>query len=749
MALSLGTKLGPYEIVVALGAGGMGEVYRAHDTRLDRTVAIKILPAQFTSDPVSRQRFEREAKVISSLNHPHICVLHDIGHQDGIDYIVMECVEGETLAKRLEKGPLPLDQVLKVGREIAEALDKAHRHGVVHRDLKPGNIMLTAAGAKLLDFGLAKPAAPMATLATMTAMAPQHSPVTQQGTIVGTFQYMSPEQVEGKDLDGRSDIFSLGAVLYEMATGKRAFEGKTQLSVASAILEKEPKPVSAVKLTSPAALDRAIRKCIAKEPNARWQSAGDLGSELQWIGESGSQSEGAGRPGKKSWPRGGWLAAAGLLLVLGGVSAAWWSTSRQGGQAMHFASPFQAVANFVALSKDGETVAVVAYAEQKNKYMIWTYKVGERNATVVEGTDDASNPFWSPDGKWIGFFSQGKLKKVDAQGTSVMVLADAPNGRGGAWNNDGVILFTPDVFTGVYRISSAGGTATAITKLDTSRAQSSHRWPTFLPDGRHFLYLAANFSAQFDKNAIIVGSLDSTETKTVLAASSNAVYAEPGYLLYLRDTDQALVAQRFDRRSYEVSGDPQVVQSGVKYLTQIDLALFDVAGRRTLVAQTGAGAVTSQLEWFDRNGKSAGVVGKPGSYANPSLAPDGQRVAFDQTNSNGRMFGIWIHDLKADAVFRLSLDPSLNQVPVWSPDGKWVVWTSNRTTFNRLYRKNADGSGAEEQFVDLGATQEICWDWSRDGKFMLVRKDTEMWGMQVADKQAKLYLQVKGAVRNG
>jgi serine/threonine protein kinase/WD40 repeat protein len=749
MALSLGTKLGPYEIAAPLGAGGMGEVYRARDTRLDRTVAIKILPAQFTSDPVSRQRFEREAKVISSLNHPHICVLHDIGQQDGVDYIVMECLEGETLAKRLEKGPLPLEQVLKVGREIAEALDKAHRHGVVHRDLKPGNIMLTAAGAKLLDFGLAKPAAPMVTLATMTAMAPEQSPVTQQGTIVGTFQYMSPEQVEGKDLDGRSDIFSLGAVLYEMATGKRAFQGKTQLSVASAILEKEPMPLSAVNSTSPVALDRAIRKCISKEPDARWQSAGDLGSELQWIGEGGSQSEGPERPGQRNWSRAGWLAAAVLLLLLGGVTAAWWNTSRQGGQAMHFASPFQAVANFVALSKDGQTVAVVSYAEQKNKYMIWTYKLGERNAAVVEGTEDASNPFWSPDGKWIGFFAQGKLKKVDTQGTSVLVLADAPNGRGGAWNQDGVILFTPDVFTGVHQISAAGGTATEITKLDPSRAESSHRWPTFLPDGRHYLYLAANFSGDFDKNAIFLGSLESTEKKLVLSASSNAVYAGPGYLVYLRDADKALVAQRFDTRSYAVRGDPLVLQNGVRYLSQIDLALFDVAGKRALVAQTGTGAVTSQLAWFDRNGKPVGVLGKPGSYANPSLAPDGRRVAFDQTNPNGRMFGIWIHDLNADAVFRLTLDPSLNQMPVWSPDGKWVIYTSNRSRFNRLYRKSADGSGAEEQFVDLGATQEVCWDWSRDGKHLLVRKDSEMLGMTVADKQAKPYLKVKGAVRNG
>jgi serine/threonine protein kinase len=296
MTLSPGTKLGPYEIVALLGAGGMGEVYRARDTRLERTVAIKILPAQFSSDPVRKQRFEREAKTVSSLNHPHICTLHDVGSQDGISYLVMECVEGETLAKRLEKGPLPLDQVLKFGTQIADALDKAHRNGVVHRDLKPGNIMLTPTGAKLLDFGLAKPAVPLTSVATLTAAVTQSSPMTEQGAIVGTFQYMSPEQIEGKELDGRSDMFSLGAVLYEMVTGKRAFEGKSQLSVASAILEKEPEPISVVKPITPPALDRCIKRCLSKEADRRWQNAGDLANELQWIAEVGSQAASLPRP---------------------------------------------------------------------------------------------------------------------------------------------------------------------------------------------------------------------------------------------------------------------------------------------------------------------------------------------------------------------------------------------------------------------------------------------------------------------
>jgi len=287
MPLAPGTHLGPYEISTPLGAGGMGEVYRARDTRLERTVAIKILPAQFSTDLVRKQRFEREAKTISSLNHPHICVLYDVGSQDGVDYLVMECVEGETLAKRLEKGPLPLEQVLKFGTQIADALDKAHRSGVIHRDLKPGNIMLTATGAKLLDFGLAKPAAPLTGVASLTAAVTQSSPMTEQGAIVGTFQYMSPEQIEAKELDGRSDIFSLGAVLYEMLTGQRAFPGKSKLSVASAILEKEPAPISTIKPMAPPALDHAIRRCLAKEPERRWQSAADLAGELQWVAESG------------------------------------------------------------------------------------------------------------------------------------------------------------------------------------------------------------------------------------------------------------------------------------------------------------------------------------------------------------------------------------------------------------------------------------------------------------------------------
>src|ERR1700674_3441054 len=607
MPLAPGTQLGPYEVVAPLGAGGMGEVYRARDTRLERTVAIKILPAQFSADPVRKQRFEREAKTISSLNHPNICVLHDVGHQDGMDYLVMECVEGETLAKRLEKGPLPLDQALKYGAQIADALDKAHRGGVIHRDLKPGNMMLTPTGAKLLDFGLAKPAVALASAATLTAV--QTAPVTEEGMIVGTFQYMSPEQVEGKELDGRSDIFSLGAVLYEMVTGKRAFEGKSQLSVPSAILEKEPEPISATKPMTPRALDHVVKNCLAKLADERWQTARDLALELQWIAEGGSQAGDAGRvrAGRSRWERSGWVVAAAFFLMLLAAGVTLWNLSNKRPQAMYFPTSVPFAANDVAMSPDGRILAMIAYSGQANYYVLWTHEVGGHRTNSIDGTQGATYPFWSPDGKFIAFFADGKLKKVDVSGGQPQVLCDAPNGRGGTWNRDGVIVFTPDGFGGLFRVSSSGGSPVELTKPDSSRFETSHRWPVFLPDGKHFLYLAANFSGQTENNAIFLGSLDSQERSLVVSTSANAAYAEPGYLVYLRD--KALVAQPFDRRRYVLSGEPHALSDEVLYASLVGRAVFSASNVEVLVTQTGKGASLSQLTWFDRSGKAAGTDG--------------------------------------------------------------------------------------------------------------------------------------------
>ena len=517
MALAFGTKLGPYEIQSPLGAGGMGEVYRARDTRLDRVVAIKILPQHLSEKPAARERFDREARAISSLSHPNICHLYDIGQQDGISYLVMEYLNGETLADRLGKGPLKLEEVLKVGAEICEGLEKAHRNGVVHRDLKPSNIMLTKSGTKLMDFGLAKaPKALIGAGSSSDSLPTMPLPLTAEGTIVGTFQYMSPEQLEGKEADSRSDIFSLGAILYEMVTGKRAFEGKTTASTIAAVLAAEPKPISAIQPMSPPALEHLTTACLAKDPDERLQTAHDVKVGLRWIAQTGSQT---GVP-----PR---------------------------------------------------------------------------------------------------------------------------------------------------------------------------------PLARH---------ANWDRNA--------------------------------------LVAQKFDARSYVLSGEARTISDEVQYLPQIDLALFGVAGKGTLVVQTGKGAAKSQLKWFDRSGREAGTVGPPGSFANPALSPDGRRVAFDQPDPDGRIQDIWIRELSTDAVMRFTFGPGLNQVPVWRPDGKRVVFASNQGLEFALYQKNADGSGVPQQVGNLGGLQQGFWDWSRDGKYLLLWKYGDLWYMPSSDWQPKPLLQAKWLVRN-
>jgi len=749
MALAPGTRLGPYEIVSPLGAGGMGEVYRARDTRLDRVVAIKILPQHLSEKPAARERFDREARAISSLSHPNICHLYDVGKQDGISYLVMEYLEGETLADRLGKGPLTLEQVLRVGAEICEGLEKAHRNGVVHRDLKPSNIMLTKNGTKLMDFGLAKaPKALIGADSPSGSLPTMSLPLTGEGTIVGTFQYMSPEQLEGKEADSRSDIFSLGAILYEMVTGKRAFDGKTTASTIAAVLAAEPKPISAIRPMLPSALEHLTTACLAKDPDERLQTAHDVKVELRWIAQTGSQTGILPHPlaPHSNWVRMAWLLVGLLLLVIAAAVAAWWSRIHQHAPTKYFNSSVPLPANDVALSLDGRFVALVANSDQANKYVIWTHEVGSRTAAIVPGTGGASHPFWSPDGRFIGFFANGKLKKVDASGGSVQVLCDAPHGRGGSWNRDGVILFSPDVYLGIYRVSSAGGTPVEVTKLDESRLETSHRWPVFMPDGRHFFYLAANFAGRFDKNEIYLGTLDSNEKRPIVSASANVAYSDPGYLLYWRDN--ALVAQKFDARGYVLNGEVRTISDEVQYLPQIDLALFGVAGKGTLVAQTGKGASKSQLKWFDRSGKEVGAVGPSGLFANPTLSPDGRRVAFDQPNPDGRNEDIWIREISTDSVMRFTFGPGLNQVPIWRPDGNRVVFASNQGLEFKLYQKNADGSGVPQQIGNLGGLQQGFWDWSRDGKYLLVWKYGELWYTPSSSWQPKPLLQASWIVRN-
>ncbi len=725
MPLSSGTKLGPYEILSPLGAGGMGEVYRARDTRLDRIVAIKILPAQFSSDPVRKQRFEREAKTISSLNHPHICVLYDVGHQDGMDYLVMECVEGETLAKRLEKGALPLEQVLKFGAQIADALDKAHRSGVVHRDLKPGNIMLTPAGTKLLDFGLAKAAAPLMSGATQTAAVPHTSPVTEQGTIVGTFQYMSPEQVEGKEVDGRSDIFSLGAVLYEMLTGRRAFEGKSQLSVASAILEKEPAPISSIKPMTPPALDHAVKKCLAKSADERWQSASDLASELKWVAEGGSQAGApvATQPGRgfrRAWA----LAGIALAALFSGVGAAYFWRPVPVRHVVRSSilppekSAFAESANSwgaVAVSPDGSRI-VVGVIGQTSREMLYVRPLEALTGQLLAGTEGATFPFWSPDSRSIGFFADGQLRIIDATGGPVRGLCPAPEGRGGTWARDGTIVFAPQPLGNLFRVAATGGVPTAVTKLDTARHEDTHRWPQFLPDGRHFLYLARTIDMV--SSEIRLGSVDSAEPASVLVAVGNPVYAPPGWLLYPRGN--TLVAQAFDSDRLRVSGEPIPLADQISFNGNVSLSPFSASGNGVLVYTKAVGEGVSELIWTDRNGRVLGKVGEPGRYFGPSLSPDGRKLAFEvydpRTHTNS---DIWIYDMTQGSKTRLTFSQSNehNRMPVWSPDGNRIAFSSDRGGRSQIYVKVVSGMETEH-LVFPGEGDRYATTWSPDSQFV-------------------------------
>ncbi len=710
--ITSGQRLGPYEIASRLGAGGMGEVWKARDTRLDRSVAIKILPAALAQDAQFKQRFEREAKTISQLNHPHICTLYDVGD----DYLVMELIEGESLAERLERGAMPLAEVLKYGAQIAEALDRAHRAGVVHRDLKPGNVMITRTGAKLLDFGLAKAAFDDAD----NGMTVQ-KPLTQEGTILGTFQYMSPEQLEAAEADARSDIFALGALLYEMATGRRAFEGKSKASLIAAIVKEQPPPMSEVQPLTPPAFERLVSGCLAKDPEDRWQSAHDVAQQLRWIGESGSQVNVAAplvaqrkRLNRLAWT----VAAIAGIAALAAGALAWRAMTRvESPQVMRFSAPNTIAARpadnygIIAVSPDGREIVYAASLNATK--MLFRRAIDQFEAKPIPGTEGAVQPFFSPDGKWVGFVARHKLMKVALSGGQPIELAHAALPRGAEWLEDDTIVFCPYFYGGIDRVPASGGTATPVSKVDRAAGERSHRWPHALPGGKVVLY-SVGLGSSWDNAKVVAQRLDTGERKVVLNGGCDARYVPTGHLVYVRGN--SLYAVPFDAEALEVRGQPVEVLSGVANHSAGGAEFaFSRNGMLVYFSPGVGGDEGGQLIVVNRRGEQQPARLPAGAFSSPGFSPDGSAIAAV------RDYNIWAIDTIRGTSTRVASGARVAW-PVWSSDGSHIYYSSERFGWWQVFARAADGSDEERQISKSDAAV-VPLAMSPDGREMLVRID--------------------------
>ena len=729
MTISIGTRLGPYEILATLGSGGMGEVYRARDTRLDRTVAIKVLPADVADDAELRARFEREARAIAALEHPHICAIYDVGEADQVRYLVMQCLEGESLATRLKRGSLPLDQLVKYAAQIADALDKAHRAGITHRDVKPANIMLTKAGAMLVDFGLAKlrgPAAPMS-MSGMTALATT-TINTANGTILGTVPYMAPEQVEGREADARSDIWALGTVIYEMASGTRPFAGETPASVIGAILKDEPVPLSTLQPLSPPSLDHVVALCLAKDPDERWQSAGDIKRELLWAITGGTATTPvASGASRRLSPLGRGLVAAGATILVGLAIAVAWLWTRPAATTVVTRTSILAPPGTiitpdsaaVAISPDGTMVAFIV-GDPQSVNELWVRDLDSLTASRLDGTEGAQLPFWSPDSRRIGFLSRvgsgqrAQVKTVAAKGGRVDVTCDFTDsyGRGASWSRSDVILFAPGSGP-LYRVSAKGGEPTPVTTIDTARAQSGHRFPVFLPDGDHFLYAALpkHDDGKFD---IFAAALSGGPSTLVGAMESAPVFAEPGLLLYLRKG--VLTAQPFDTRTLRLAGD--AVPLADEPVSILNAEQSFTAGPVASVSSSGALAYFSSpptnttATWIDAAGKMLDTLKLPvGQYSGVRISPDGARAVFVRSNSVNDA-SLWLVEFARTGASLLSSGRGRNESPVWSPDGTRVAFASDRDGPQDLFVKNVVDASSEQSLYHSPVEFKFPVAWS-------------------------------------
>ena len=756
-SLTAGTKLGRYEIRSQVGAGGMGEVYRARDEKLNRDVAVKVLPAALSENSDRLHRFEQEAQAAGALNHPNILAVYDVGTHEGAPYVVSELLEGETLRELLDHGPLSTRKAIEYATHIARGLAAAHEKGIVHRDLKPENLFITKDDrVKILDFGLAKLTLPAGDEVAQTDIATRKVH-TDPGAVMGTAGYMSPEQVRGRAVDYRSDIFSFGAVLYEMLSGRRAFRGDSAIETLNAILKEEPAELTASNSNIAPAIERVVWHCLEKSPERRFQSASDVAFALESLSGMTShpsqQTFGALVPlsPARIWTRERliWLVACVVLLVATSVLAfAYFSRSKTSTHAVRLAlaNPDRAtLPERVTVSPDGLRVVFIA-TNADGKRLLWVRPLESLTAQPLTGTDGAISPFWSPDSRFIGYFANGKLFKIDAAGGRPQALCDVGENRGGAWNRDGVILFAG--LEGLYRVSAQGGAPTLATKIDPK--EEAHRWPYFLPDGRHFVFLAD--AETTENHHIRLGSLDSQESQILFGAVSRIAYVPPGYLLYV--SQGALVATPFDARALKVTGDPATI---AEHIAEVgDNHEFDFSASDDGVLAYQSGSPNSQLTWFDRAGKKLNSVGEPANYATFSLSPDERRAAVSLLDADGRVADLWILDLMRGSISRLTFDPSSEGWGVWSPDGNNIVYNSNRLGDGHvhLYEKAASGTG-DDQLLLQSASDKYPTSWSRDGQFILfvnwpLRAKAGIWLLPLTgERQPRALLQTAAFDQTG
>jgi Tol biopolymer transport system component len=726
MALPPGTRLGPYEVLSTIGRGGMGEVHRGRDTRLDRIVAVKTLSTSLAADPVFRERFEREAMTLSGLSHPNVCAVHDIGREGTIDYLVMEYLEGQTLAELLERGPLPAAHALRLARQIADALVAAHRFGIVHRDLKPANVMIAGSGAsstaKLLDFGLAKRAA--AAVAIRTEEPTRAAPLTGMGTILGTIHYMAPEQIEGREADVRADVWAFGCVLYEMLTGRRAFDAPTHASVIAAILERQPEPIALPDARLSPPINRLVAACLEKNPDERFQSMRDVRRELDWLDDRAPDLS-ATAPGRPRWPL--MLAAASVLIAAGAIAAAYWrgSSASSAGLAapVTFTIPLGSTLKAGSkaffggagsgtphVSPDGRRIAFLAHDDTDAR--IYLRDIGAVEIQALRGTNGARGLFWSPDGTSIGFFANGKLQTLELASGRIDAVCEAPQPYGGTWAADGTILFTPGERTPVFKVAARGGSPVAVTTL--REGEQSHRWPQLLPDGRHFLYMP--WSDSTTTRHTMLASLAGGEPRSLFTAQS-AVVSAGDFLFYVSDLPSRLMAWRFDPGTLALQGQafPIVVDDNVDY--QWYTGEPNVSATDTTLAYTTGKDRRTQMTWVNRSGRRLGTIGEPGIAYDPTLSPDDTMLALERTDPGRGSGDIWTVDLVRGAFSRVTSASGYETTPAWTPDGR-ITYSSDQGKNPGLYLNSASGAGEESTLV-IPAQRGFPLDWSRDGRYLL------------------------------